>query len=65
MNNIHLSAHYSTKAKLFTFNVEVDSMRKDERKRRNIRIFLKTAFLTAIAICLIVLGVISANYLFS
>ena len=40
-------------------------MNIDERKKRNIKIFLKTAFLTAIAIILIVLGIISASYLFS
>lgn len=38
-------------------------MNKDERKKRNLKIFLKAAFITAIAIFLIVLGVISANYL--
>lgn len=40
-------------------------MKMDERKKRNLKIFLKTAFLTAIAIFLVVLGVISASYLFS
>lgn len=37
----------------------------NERKKRNLKIFLKTAFLTAIAIFLIILGIISANYLFA
>jgi len=40
-------------------------MKKEERRKQNLRIFLKTAFLTAIVIFLIVLGVISANYLFA
>ena len=38
-------------------------MKKQERKNQNLKIFLKAAFLTAIAIFLVVLGVIAVNYL--